>query len=134
MFGFSIEEGEQITIRCTIRNPESLVNIKNGSLVLTKGGSNLTRKLSIFKLISFFQPKCFCLRESLFNRISTIYTAYLVASSNTQLSVTWYKGTSVVDDSGVYTCLYTTYPDPVSVSVSATIIAQGWLLHIYKFA
>ena len=81
-----------------------------------------------------FTPKYFCLRETLFNRISTIYTAYLVASSNIQLSVTWHKGTSVVDDSGVYTCLYTTYPDPVSVSVSATIIAQGWMLHIYKFA
>nr|XP_022309930.1 uncharacterized protein LOC111115470 [Crassostrea virginica] len=92
MFGFSIEEGEQITMRCTIQNPESLINIENGSLVLTKGGSNLT--------------------------------LYLVASSNTQLSVTWHKGTSVVDDSGVYTCLYTTYPDQVSVSVYVTVIAQ----------
>ncbi|XP_078328127.1 cadherin EGF LAG seven-pass G-type receptor 2-like [Crassostrea virginica] len=73
----------------TSRNyPESLANIENGSLALTKGGSNLT------------------------------------PSSNTQLSVTWHKGTSVVDDSGVYTCLYTTYPDPVSVSVYATVIAQ----------
>nr|XP_022310794.1 uncharacterized protein LOC111116095 [Crassostrea virginica] len=88
MFDFSVEEGEQLTIHCTIQNPESLVNIENGSLVLTKEGINLT------------------------------------PSSSTQLSMTWYKGTSVVDDSGVYTCLYTTYPDPVSVSVYATVIAQ----------
>ncbi|XP_078327318.1 uncharacterized protein LOC144623098 [Crassostrea virginica] len=92
MFDFSIEEGEQLTIECTIQNPESLANIENGSLALTKGGSNLT--------------------------------PYSIAFYNTHLSVTWRKGTSVVDDSGVYTCLYTTYPDPVSVSVSATIIAQ----------
>ncbi|XP_078327322.1 uncharacterized protein LOC144623100 [Crassostrea virginica] len=88
MFDFSIEEGEQLTIECIIQNPESLANIENGSLALTKGGFNLT------------------------------------PSSNTQLSVTWHKETSVVDDSGVYTCLYTTYPDPVSVSVYATVIAQ----------
>ncbi|XP_078327350.1 adhesion G protein-coupled receptor B1-like isoform X2 [Crassostrea virginica] len=88
MFDFSVEEGEQLTIQCTIQNPESLVNIENGSLVLTKEGINLT------------------------------------PSSSTQLSMTWYKGTSMVDDSGVYTCLYTTYPDPVSVSVYATVIAQ----------
>ncbi|XP_078328117.1 uncharacterized protein LOC111115470 [Crassostrea virginica] len=87
-FDFSIEKGEHLTIECTIQNPESLANIENGSLALTKGGSNLT------------------------------------PSSNTQLSVTWHKGTSVVDDSGVYTCLYTTYPDPVSVSVYATVISQ----------
>ena len=50
MFDFTVEEGEQLTIRCTIQNPESLVNIENGSLALTKGGSNLTRKLDIFEL------------------------------------------------------------------------------------
>ncbi|XP_078327321.1 uncharacterized protein LOC111115469 [Crassostrea virginica] len=92
MFDFSIEEGEQLIIRCTIQNPESLANIENGSLALTKGGSNLT--------------------------------PYFIAFYNTHLSVTWHKGTSVLDDSGVYTCLYTTYPDPVSVSVYATVIAQ----------
>ena len=54
MFDFTIEEGEQLTIRCTIQNPESLVNIENGSLALTKGGSNLTRKLDIFELIIFY--------------------------------------------------------------------------------
>ena len=54
MFDFTIEEGEQLTIRCTIQNPESLVNIENGSLALTKGGSNLTRKLVIFELSSFY--------------------------------------------------------------------------------
>nr|XP_022303772.1 uncharacterized protein LOC111111224 isoform X2 [Crassostrea virginica] len=92
MFDFTVEEGEQLTIRCTIQNPESLVNIENGSLALTKGGSDLTLKL---------------------------------ASSNTHLSVTWHKEISVEDDSGAYTCLYTTYPDPVSVSVYATVIAQA---------
>ena len=34
----------------------------------------------------------------------------------------------MVDDSGVYTCLYTTYPDPVSAYVYVTVIAQGGLL------
>ena len=52
MFDFSIEEGEQLSIRCTIQNPESLVDIENGSLALTKGGSNLTRKLGLFEFIS----------------------------------------------------------------------------------
>ena len=54
MFDFTVEEGEQLTIECTIQNPESLVNIENGSLALTKGGSDLTRKLGIFELISFY--------------------------------------------------------------------------------
>ncbi|XP_078327327.1 uncharacterized protein LOC111116102 isoform X2 [Crassostrea virginica] len=89
MFDFSVEEGEQLSISCTIQNPESLVSIENGNLVLTKEGINLMR------------------------------------SSITQLSVTWHKGTSMVDDSGVYTCLYTTYPDPVSAYVYVTVIAQG---------
>ena len=52
MFDFSIEEGEQLTIRCTIQNPESLVDIENGSLALTKSGTYLTRKLGLFELIS----------------------------------------------------------------------------------
>ena len=98
---------------------------------MTKEGINLTRKLGLFLLInnhvSYIHVSC--LSESFFlARISALYTPYLIASSSTQLSMTWYKGTSVVDDSGVYTCLYTTYPDPVSVSVYATVIAQGGLL------
>ena len=48
MFDFTVAEGEQLTIKCTIQNRESLVNIDNGSLALTKGGSTLTRKLDIF--------------------------------------------------------------------------------------
>ena len=61
-------------------------------------------------------------------RISELYAPYLIVSSSTQLSMTWYKGTSMVDDSGVYTCLYTTYPDPVSAYVYVTVIAQGGML------
>ena len=133
LFDFTVDEGEQLTIRCTIEDPESLDNIENGSLALTKGGSNLTRNLGIFELISFY-TKVFLFIRNLFKLISTLYTSYLIASSNTKLSVTWHKEISVEDDSGVYTCLYTTYPDPVSVSVYTTVIAQGWMLHIYKFA
>ena len=60
MFDFTVVEGEQLTIRCTIQNPESLANIENGSLAMTKGGSNLTRNLGKFE--SAFIQKCFCLR------------------------------------------------------------------------
>ena len=66
MFDFSIEEGEQLTIECTIQNPESLANIENGSLALTKGGSNLTRKLGIFELTSFY-TKVFLFKRNLFS-------------------------------------------------------------------
>ena len=52
MFDFTVEEGEQLTLRCTTQNPESLVNIENGSLALTKAGSNLMRKLGLFEPIS----------------------------------------------------------------------------------
>ena len=69
MFDFTIEEGEQLTIRCTIQNPESLVNIENGSLALTKGGSNLTRKLGIFELISFY-TKVFLFKRNPFLIVS----------------------------------------------------------------
>ena len=64
MFDFTVEEGEQLTIRCTIQNPESLVNIENGSLALTKGGSDLTLKLGIFELISFY-TKVFLFKRNL---------------------------------------------------------------------
>ena len=130
MFDFTVEEGEQLTIRCTIQNPESLVNIENGSLALTKGGSYLTRKLALYELIILYT--IFFKRILFSNHISILYTTYLIASSNTQLSLTWHKATSSVDDSGVYICLYTTYPDPVSVSVYATVIAQGLMLHFCR--
>ena len=65
MFDFTVEEGEQLTIRCTIQNPESLFNIENGSLALTKGGSNLTRKLGLFELNSIY-TKVFLFKRNLF--------------------------------------------------------------------
>ena len=37
MFDFSVEEGEQLTIQCTIQNPESLVNIKKREPCVDKG-------------------------------------------------------------------------------------------------
>ena len=54
MFDFSVEQGERLTIQCTIQNPESLVYIENGSLVLTKEGINLTRKLGLCLLINSY--------------------------------------------------------------------------------
>mgnify|MGYP003691817541 CR=1 FL=1 len=77
MFDFSVEEGEQLTIHCTIQNPEPLVNIENGSLVLTKEGINLTRKLGLFLLInnhvSYIHVSC--LSESFFfSPVSAHYT------------------------------------------------------------
>nr|XP_022291075.1 uncharacterized protein LOC111102569 isoform X2 [Crassostrea virginica] len=88
MFDFSVEEGESFSLHCSVQNPESLVNIENGSLELTKDGNKLP------------------------------------AVSNTKLSTTWYNEAAKMDDAGLYTCLHTTYPDPVSVSVYATVMAQ----------
>ena len=41
MFDFSVEEGESFSLHCSVQNPESLVNIENGSLELTKDGNKL---------------------------------------------------------------------------------------------
>lgn len=41
MYDFSVEEGESFSLHCSVQNPESLVNIENGSLELTKNGNKL---------------------------------------------------------------------------------------------
>ena len=68
MFDFSVEEGEQLTISCTIQNPESLVNIENGNLVLTKEGINLMRELDLFLLINNYVSYSWFLFKRIFSR------------------------------------------------------------------
>lgn len=41
-YDFSIMMGEKINLQCTVSNPESLLNVTNGSLVMTKDGTVLS--------------------------------------------------------------------------------------------
>ena len=50
---------------------------------------------------------------------------HILAVSSTKLATTWFNEAAKMDDAGLYTCLHTTYPDPVSVSVYTTVMAQG---------
>nr|XP_034314353.1 adhesion G protein-coupled receptor E1 isoform X4 [Crassostrea gigas] len=40
-YDFSILRGEEISLQCTVTNPEALLDVTNGSLVMTKDGSAL---------------------------------------------------------------------------------------------
>lgn len=40
-YNFSILMSDEINLQCTVRNPESLFDVTNGSLVWTKDGSAL---------------------------------------------------------------------------------------------
>lgn len=40
-YDFSILKGDKINLQCTVTNPESLLDVTNGSLVITKDGSVL---------------------------------------------------------------------------------------------
>lgn len=41
-YDFSIMTGEKINLQCTVSNPESLLDVTNGSLVMTKDGTVLS--------------------------------------------------------------------------------------------
>lgn len=40
-YDFSILKGEEISVQCTVQNPEALFDVTNGSLVMTKDESVL---------------------------------------------------------------------------------------------
>lgn len=40
-YNFSILMGDEMNVQCTVTNPESLCDVINGSLVITKDGSLL---------------------------------------------------------------------------------------------
>lgn len=44
-YNFSILMSDEINLQCTVRNPESLLDVTNGSLVLTKDGTVLPGKM-----------------------------------------------------------------------------------------
>lgn len=45
-YDFSILRGEDISLQCTVTNPEALLDVTNGSLVMTKDGSALPGQCS----------------------------------------------------------------------------------------
>lgn len=45
-YDFSILRGEEISLQCTVTNPEALLDVTNGSLVMTKDGSALPGQCS----------------------------------------------------------------------------------------
>lgn len=45
-YDFSILRGEEISLQCTVTNTEALLDVTNGSLVMTKDGSALPGQCS----------------------------------------------------------------------------------------
>lgn len=52
-YDFSIPSGEGINIQCTVSNPESLIDVNDGNLIMRKDGSLLAG------IVIFKKTKCF---------------------------------------------------------------------------
>ncbi|XP_061181251.1 adhesion G-protein coupled receptor F1-like [Saccostrea echinata] len=92
-YDFYVTSGEDINLHCRVINPESLNDLKNGSLIWQKDGR---------KILS--------LTDSVFN----------ISRSNTY--TTLYRPSASLTDSGNFSCFHSAYPDPVSVSVYINVI------------
>ncbi|XP_078333514.1 uncharacterized protein LOC111100876 isoform X4 [Crassostrea virginica] len=84
-YDFSVQYGETLRLHCTISNPDSLVGVGNGSIVMKRDES-------------------------------------ILPVNNTDFYSIWSKLAVTEDDSGRYTCLYSSYPDPVFASVTVSVI------------
>lgn len=58
-YDFSILRGDKINLQCTVTNPESLFDVNNESLVITKDGSVLQGeiKYNMFKYNNGLTPQ-----------------------------------------------------------------------------
>lgn len=130
-FDFSIQNGDNIYLQCTVTNPESLYYVTNGRLVFMKNGSlftGLVNYMLFWKFISSkYQRKIFPMEfpGASTNSQSRVY--FSVYGSYTNVSYIWRKLSATGDDSGKYTCSHSGYDDPVSVSVFITVIQPGEL-------
>lgn len=122
-YDFSIPSGGDIHLQCTINNPESLLNVTKGGLILKKDETTISgqgtkeRKCKlIFKFI--FLRKCW-------NHKFIFDTTSILDVSHSNFTITWSKLSGTKDDSGRYICIHSGYPDPVSVSVYVTVLQPG---------
>ncbi|XP_062607525.1 hemicentin-1-like [Saccostrea cucullata] len=89
-YNLSIETKENLTLECVVVNPESLINLTDGSLIWVKDGK------------PFLTGSGFTI-------------------STTQNSTILNKASPEIKDSGSYSCLHSTYPDPLDVSIYVNI-------------
>lgn len=52
-YDFSIASGEELNIQCTVSNPDSLIDVNDGNLIMRKDGSSLAG------FVIFKKNKCF---------------------------------------------------------------------------